>query len=173
MTRKLPSYFVGSVLFALSGATLSAPSNPNVASVQVIPESNGFTWHRSIQGNGFVQQIYSKHGSSLSLVLTNFATSQSSEVMELELRQLQQPLNASQPGLIRVVAPKDMAAISMSLRSLAFVTFGPAPSRVEVVGLADVGGRILKMRYTNPSSTDPRVDASEAVAAFKQLAKLP
>lgn len=173
MNRKLPSYFVGSVLFAMSGPTLSVPTNPPAPSIQIIPESNGFIWSRSVQGNGFVQQIYSKNGSSLSLVLTNFAVSQSAEIMALELRQLERPLNAAQPGQIRLVTPKDMAAISASIRNLAFVTFGPSPSRIEVVGLADVGGRILKMRYTNPSSTDPRIDASEAVAAFKQLAKLP
>jgi hypothetical protein len=133
------------------------------------PMFQGFVLVKTIRQKSFTQHVYSRQGEALSVTHTALPDSLAGEIFQTDLKTFSEEGSASGAPQIRVVQPNDLAAMSGVFTHLGFLTYPAHGSRVEVIGLSSKNGLVVKVRYTNLESADPRRDAAESVAIFRSI----
>lgn len=129
------------------------------------------------EGLGFTQDVYSRNGASLSFIRTNLIVKPETieEVFEIDLQTIIQHLNLTQPPDIKVAREPELKALSSTFLRMGFLTFGDPKGggvRLEMSGLAAMEGRFVKLRYSDPSTDDPRKSSADAMLFFRHLMSL-
>lgn len=133
------------------------------------PMFQGFVLVKTIRQKSFTQHVYSRQGEALSVTHTNLPQALAGEVFQTDLKTFSEEASASGAPQIRVVQANDLAAMSEAFTHLGYLTYPGHGSRVEVIGLSGKNGLVVKVRYTNLNSSDPRRDAAESVAIFRSI----
>ena len=129
------------------------------------------------EGPGFTQDVYTRDGTSLSFIRTDLQVTPEliEEVFELDLQAVIEHVKPTQAPDIKVVREAELKALSSTFLRMGFLTFeslGANTVRLEMSGLATMEGRFVKLRYSDPSTDDPRMSSADAMLFFRHLMSL-
>lgn len=137
------------------------------------PESQTlyFQFIKRVDGPGFSQDVYSRDGTALSFTRTNVPVEDIDTTFEVDLQGVISHLALPIEPQITVAREAELKALSPTLLRMGFLNFvsGGTVHRLEISGLGAMEGKLVKLRYTDPSPTDPRKSSADAMLFFRHL----
>ena len=133
-----------------------------------------FKFIQRIDGPGYTQDVYSRDGKSLSFTRTDFLATEVELIFEQDIAGLIAHLNLPNDPKVTVAQQPQLHSLSSSLLRMGFVSYsqGETVTRLEITGLASMEGKLVKLRYTDPSPSDARQSSADAMLFFRHLLSL-